>query len=99
MLGSGQGGGDRVGTGGWGLGELGLDLGRGLCCSIQLTLLISRPLGFGVGTRGWGQGLGELGLDLGRGLRCSIQLILLIGRPLGFGVGTRGEGTHLRTQI
>ena len=43
-----------MGTGGWGLGELGLDLGRGLCCSKQLILLISRPLGFGVGTRGFG---------------------------------------------
>ena len=29
-----------MGTGGWGLGELGLDLGRRLCCSIQLILLI-----------------------------------------------------------
>ena len=72
-----------MGTGGWGLGELGLDLGRGLCCSIQLTLLTFRFWGpdKGVGT-GWGQGGGG----------CSIQLTLLISRPLGFGVGTTGWG-------
>ena len=40
-FGVGTGGGDRVGTGGWGLGELGWDLGRGLCSNIQLNLLIS----------------------------------------------------------
>ena len=59
------------GHGGWGLGELGLDLGRGLCCSKQLILLISRPLGFGVGTRGWGQGgdreVGVRGIRVGFG--------------------------------
>ena len=41
-----------------GLGELGLDLGRGLCSNIQLILLISRPLGLGVWTGGGGQGGG-----------------------------------------
>ena len=53
-FGVGTGGGDRVGTGGWGLGELGWDLGRGLCSNIQLNLLISKPLGFGVGQGGGG---------------------------------------------
>ena len=65
-----------MGTGGWGLGELGLDLGRGLCCSKQLILLISRPLGFGVGTRGWGQGGGR-GVGV-RGIRVGFGLTIVL---------------------